>query len=115
MCNCYNHPCEVPECKRVIPMHIADFTYDPEDFVIWCRDHINQALPGAMIFTPRETVYNGPYEETEDPLKRAAQEDKKHYDMEAGVPFCAIAGPDVGAAGGMHPNAASDFDEKIVE
>ena len=52
MCDCYHHKCEC--CANEIPMHIADFNYPRSDFKVWCKDHIDNAEAGAIVFTISE-------------------------------------------------------------
>ena len=93
MCDCYDAKCEL--CDEGIPMHIADFNYPREDFKVWCRKHIAEADPEAIVFllTEAEEIGDENY-----PLGWA----------------CAILGPEVGDEGGNHPNLAANWVEMKV-
>jgi len=86
MCDCYDAKCEL--CDEHVPMHIADFNYPREDFKVWCRRHIAEADPNAVVFLLVEADEHRP---EECPLGWA----------------CAILGPEVGEEGGNHPNLAA--------
>ena len=86
MCDCYSHKCEC--CEELIPMHIGDFAYPREDFKVWCKNHIDEAEKGSVIFTLKE-------------------DDDEYL---AGWK-CAIKGPDVGAGGDNLPNISGPLEE----
>lgn len=94
MCDCYSHKCEC--CEELIPVHIADFNYPREDFKVWCKDHIDNAERGSVVFE----------------LINIDKMVKKW----AGFPVgwkCVIKGPGVGlkSGGGNHPNTVGDYKE----
>ena len=93
MCDCYGHECEVGGCEETVPMHIGDFNYPRDDFKVWCKDHIDRAEPGAVVFTI----------EHPDPMDA-----EEGYKRGWG---CAILGPDVGGEGDNQPNLCSDMSE----
>ena len=96
MCDCYGHECEVNGCTETIRMHIGDCAYRPDEFKLWCKDHIEQADPGAVVFTITKL-------------------DPQGWDEEAGIGVgwrCAILGPEVGGEGDNHPNLASEMSEE---
>ncbi len=78
MCDCYDHQCAHEGCEETIPMHIADFNYPRSAFKCWCATHIKEAPSGAMLFT---LVHD---------------QDEDHPSGWK----CAVAGPEVGEAGG---------------
>ena len=50
MCDCYNHPCEFPNCDQTVPMHIEDFSEERNRFKCWCPTHAKKADAAATIF-----------------------------------------------------------------
>lgn len=99
MCDCYEHECAVEWCQKTIPMHIGDFAFPREDFMVWCQEHAHYAHPGAVIFTVTKTYASYP-----DP----GPEDTPGWQ-------CAILGPNVGGSGDNHPNIAAECSEETVE
>jgi hypothetical protein len=51
MCDIYYQKCEVADCNKRIDMHITDFSHPRNKFKVYCREHINLAPKGAVIFT----------------------------------------------------------------
>ena len=90
MCDCYHAKCEL--CDEHVPMHIADFNYPREDFKVWCRKHLAEADPEAIVFLLVE------------------DEDQPYESYPVGW-ACAIVGPEVGDEGGNHPNLGAKWIE----
>jgi hypothetical protein len=78
-------------------VHIQDFNYPRDDFKVWCNKHIDQAEPGAVIFTATKIWF-------EDEIITVGWQ-------------CAIKGPAVGGMGhdGNCPNVGADFEERVKE
>lgn len=93
MCRCYEHKCEKDDCQEQIPMHIADFNYEPEEYKVWCGKHLKYAERGSVIFTK---ISENRFSDT-----------RKSWQ-------CAIKGPSVGRENDTHPNIGASFDEYVI-
>ena len=96
MCDCYGHKCEM--CDTIVPMHIGDFKFPREAFMVWCNEHVDYAHPGAVVFTLTEA---------EEDTGVASESYPKGW-------RCAILGPEVGGDGDNHPNISVDYEEAKV-
>jgi len=77
-------------------MHIADFNYPRSDFKVWCKDHIDNAEAGAIVFTISE------YDAS----------DMEYFSIDSNWQ-CAIFGPEVSDFSCNCPNISSETDTYV--
>ena len=96
MCDCYYHQCK--KCKKMIPVHIADFNYPREALEVFCPHHLPSE--NATVFT----------------LKEAEFDESESLDFPAGwkCAFRLCDGRIEPAREGVEPNFSNDVDIEIL-
>lgn len=82
-------------------MYIADFNYPSTAYKVWCDTHVEDALPGSVIFTLLKDEYFFDRHKLDFVLELP-----KGYKI-------AIYGPEVGFDKDTHPNLFTECSEEI--